>query len=135
MATSNQQMQTSNLDRWLDVKYTSPPEHYTGCDYFYEDKEITTFSLNPLIDTIYTPWLTRKQPEIKWDTTGDNSNQLYTLLLQDVGYGVTHSLWMNIQGTDLSTATVSAPSFKLVSIFFNWQNLLSTGHTLLKQQL
>ncbi len=80
---------------------------YTGCDFQHMDTGSKQWSVDPLENNVDVPWETRMIPEISWSTSEDRPGQLYTLLFQDAGIGVTHSLWMNIEGNELSTATVN----------------------------
>ena len=101
------------LGLYADEAYLFLAGEYTACDYHHVSTETVQWPLNPLKGEVYQPWDTRQRPVITWDTSKDSAGQLYTLLFQDVGIGPTHSLWMNIQGNDLSTATVRIALFAL----------------------
>jgi hypothetical protein len=60
--------------------------------------------VNPTSDVIVYPWYVKNFPvTVSWDyTAGDQ----FTLMVYDVGYLITHAVYTNIQGNDMTSADV-----------------------------
>ena len=52
---------------------------------------------------VASPWNTRFLPYLQWSS---QPGDVYTLFVYDAGYGPTHGVYTNINGNDISTATV-----------------------------
>ncbi|XP_067676247.1 uncharacterized protein [Haliotis asinina] len=87
----------------VDVTYpiTRPDDGsyqtYNGCGRIV-DVPMTTredFCINPLCDSVYTPFDLRELPEVTWPAEG---NALYTVMMYDPGPFFMHALYVNVPG-------------------------------------
>lgn len=93
------------LDRFLDLKFESIGKNYSGCGVTYtsEGTDIWRKDIDPLSLDAEEPWYLRNTPSMTWNYS---SGEYFTLIVYDVGYPITHGVYANIQGNNLSTAQV-----------------------------
>ena len=84
---------------------------YVGCDHEHTLAEAYDIPIDPLSGETNYPWNLRAVPTLSWTT--DASKQ-YAFIMLDVAFNYIHAMYINIQGNDLSTGTVSRPA----QIFF-----------------
>jgi hypothetical protein len=96
---------------WKRLALYAVTEDYTSCGNTFKTTETWRYDVDPTSDTIVTPWYVKNFPvTVKWNyTAGDR----FTMLIYDVGYKVSHGVYVNILGNDMMTATVMVQSFKL----------------------
>ncbi|XP_053376520.1 uncharacterized protein LOC123534091 [Mercenaria mercenaria] len=100
--TSLDALSRISIDRFLTLHFESAGKDYTACGNEFKTTEVWRMDTNPTSDTIVYPWYVKNFPvEVSWDY---NAGDYYTLMVYDVGYLVSHGVYTNIQGDDMTTA-------------------------------
>lgn len=94
-------LNTNSLDRFLKMEFTSPPGTYTACGNTYKTNTTWSRDIDPLSPLTVRPWDVRFLPYLEWATL---PGEMFTLVVYDPGYLVTHAIYNNIRGHDISTA-------------------------------
>ncbi|XP_060564390.1 uncharacterized protein LOC132723646 [Ruditapes philippinarum] len=93
-----------NVDRFLELHFESGGKNYTACGNHFVTNETWSQDIDPTSDVIVYPWYVRHFPaSVNWDY---DSGDLFTLMVYDIGYFVSHGIYVNIEGDDMTTAEV-----------------------------
>ncbi|KAL3858432.1 hypothetical protein ACJMK2_013023 [Sinanodonta woodiana] len=89
------------VDRYLDVVFQVQGGQYSACGNTYVMNGINNVAVDPLTTQPLTPWDVKMMPSIKWNST---PGEYYMLFIYDVGYYITHGIYINIQNNDIKNA-------------------------------
>ncbi|CAG2218201.1 unnamed protein product [Mytilus edulis] len=99
VARFNGNLDTSQVDRLMQINYTYSAEHITSCFNPYSMPG-GSFQVDPLSPAVHHPWEVRNTPTITWTA---NPSQYYTLVLVDAGMGGNaYAVFINIRGNDFA---------------------------------
>ena len=76
---------------------------YAACGNTYKTNTTWSRDIDPLSPRTVRPWDVRFLPYLEWATL---PGEMFTLVVYDPGYLVTHAIYNNIRGHDISTADV-----------------------------
>lgn len=96
------------IDRFLHVSYVAVPGTYTGCGATFTVNSTWVYDVDPVSNDVVRPWYVKNAPDVRWNTSSDPDDQLYTLMVVDAGYTYTHGIYINIQGGNLTNSEVVA---------------------------
>ena len=89
---------------WVElIWYSLSVGSYDGCDQTVTINTTWNQDIDPISGLVASPWKTRFLPYLQWTT---QPGDVYTLIVYDAGFGPMHGVYTNINGNDISTATV-----------------------------